>query len=383
MSHMKRTFLSMAVFCLFALCFPWFAEASKPVVFVDFSWESVQVHNRIAAYIMEKGYGKKTDFIFAESLPGMMGIERGDADLSMEGWVDNFMEYWTRALEKGNIQSLGTNFPDAPQGWYVPTYMIEGDEKRGIKAVAPDLRSVKDLPRYWKLFKDPENPRKGRLYNGPTGWQISSTNVAKIKAYGLSDTYEAFSPGSQTALSTAIKRAYDRGKPILAYYWEPTWVMGLLDMTRLEEPPFDEAVWRDKNDQGCACPSATVYVVANTKFVERSPRLAEFLRSTPTLEQNNKILAYMYSNRVDAREDLWFIKNHRDVWKVAPRGYLASRVWDSFREDKVTWRGLPAEAIVVRNLWQVFPEGGHLHLTADVMDKQRVRRWQATIRWWP
>ncbi len=336
MSHMKNVFLSAAVFCLLVLFFPAFAEASKPVVFVDFSWESVQVHNRIAAYIMEKGYGKKTDFIFAESLPGMMGIERGDADLSMEGWVDNLTEYWTKASAKGDIQSLGTNFPDAPQGWYVPTYMIQGDEKRGIKATAPGLKSVKDLPQYWELFKDPENPRKGRLYNGPAGWQISSINVEKIKAYGLSGTYEAFSPGSQTALSTAIKRAYDRGKPVLAYYWEPTWVMGLLDMTRLEEPPFDAAVWGDGGNKGCACPSATVYVVANTKFVERNPRIATFLRTySTTLEQNNKILAYMYKNRVDAAEAaIWFLKNHKDVWSAWVPGDVASRISDSFREDK-------------------------------------------------
>ena len=52
------------------------AEAARPITFIDFSWDSVQVHNRIAGYIIVHGYGKKVDYMFAESLPGLMGIDR-------------------------------------------------------------------------------------------------------------------------------------------------------------------------------------------------------------------------------------------------------------------------------------------------------------------
>lgn len=35
------------------------------------------------------------------------------------------------------------------QGSYVPRYLVEGDAERGIEPrLAPDLRSVTDLPRY-------------------------------------------------------------------------------------------------------------------------------------------------------------------------------------------------------------------------------------------
>lgn len=310
--------------------------AEKPVVFVDFSWDSVQVHNRIAGYIMEKGYGKKTDYIFAESLPGMLGIERGDAQLSMEGWVDNILEFWGKATASGKMVSLGANFPDAPQGWYVPTYLIKGDEKRGIKPAAPDLKSVKDLPKYWELFKDRENPKKGRFYNGPAGWKVSSINEAKFTAYGLNATYEVFSPGSDTALSTAIKRAYDRGEPVLAYYWEPTWVMGLLDMTRLEEPPYDEKLWNEEKNYGCGFPTVRVLVVANSAFVKENPDLAEFLRNySTTLEQNNKVMAYMFKNKADSRQAaVWFLKNYGDVWKTWVPSEIADKISAALKEEK-------------------------------------------------
>ncbi|MDK2958709.1 MAG: glycine betaine/proline transport system substrate-binding protein [Synergistaceae bacterium] len=326
--------LVLAVFCLLAV-FPGTA-AARPVTLVDFSWDSVQIHNRIAAYIIEKGYGKETDFIFAESLPGMMGIERGDADLSMEGWVDNLLEYWEKATSSGKMVSLGTNFPDAPQGWYVPTYMIKGDEKRGIKPVAPDLKSVADLPKYWELFKDPENPKKGRLLNGPAGWKVTSINEMKIRGYGLDKYYDAFSAGSETALSTAIKRAYDRGEPVLAYYWEPTWVMGLLDMTMLEEPPYDEKLWNDENLYACAIPSVRVLVVANTKFVEANPDIVAFLKNyTTTLEQNNRVLAFMFETKADTQKAaVWFLKNYEDVWKAWVPADVADKVAAALKEEK-------------------------------------------------
>jgi len=326
--------LILAVFCLFTVT-PG-AAAARPVTLVDFSWDSVQVHNRIAAYIIEKGYGKETDFIFAESLPGMMGIERGDADFSMEGWVDNLLDFWEKATAGGKMVSLGTNFPDAPQGWYVPTYIIKGDEARGIKPVAPDLKSVADLPKYWELFKDPENPKKGRLFNGPAGWKVTSINEMKIRGYGLDKQYDAFSAGSETALSTAIKRAYDRGQPILAYYWEPTWVMGLLDMTRLEEPPYDEKLWNDENLYACAIPSVRVLVVANAKFVEANPDIAAFLKNYgTTLEQNNKVLAFMFETKADTRQAaIWFLRNFEDVWTSWVPSDVAGKITAALKEEK-------------------------------------------------
>ena len=305
------------------------AASSGPVVIVDFSWDSVQMHNRIAGYVIEKAFGKKVEYLFAESLPGFMGLERGDAHLSMEGWVDNILEVWERVTTNGKVESLGTNFPDAPQGWYVPTYMITGDKERGIEPVAPDLKSVADLAKYKHLFIDPENPKMGRLYNGPAGWRVTSINEMKVKAYGLADHFEAFSAGSETALSTAIKRAYDRGRPVLAYYWEPTWVMGLLDMTLLEEPPHDDALWNEEHNFGCGFPSVRVLIVANSKFVKENPEIADFLRNySTTLEQNNKALAFMFQNNADTRQAaVWFLREYEDVWS----GWLSAEAADKVR----------------------------------------------------
>ncbi len=314
-------------FCLSLMFAGAASAASNSVVLVDFSWDSVQFHNRITGFLLENGFDMEPEYIFSESMPGLMGLDRGDVQISMETWVDNVYEWWTDVQEKGTVLSLGKIFPDAPQGWYVPTYLIHGDKARGIEAVAPDLKTVQDLEKYWDLFKDPENPDMGRFYNGPSGWKVSSHNVAKLGAYGLAGYFRPFDPGSQTALATAIVGAYERGKPILAYYWEPTPIMGKLDMTKLEEPAYDKTTF--EKTKGCAYPAAKVLKCINAEFAEEHPEIVEFLKRYHTsLAQTNAGLAYMKDEgKTSAEAAVWFLGQNPDLWK--------SWVADSQRIEKV------------------------------------------------
>lgn len=292
-----------------------FSFGASTIRFVDFSWDSVLVHNRIAGFIVEHAYGYDVEYGFFQTIPGLLGVRRGDYDVSMEFWVDNIRESYMEALEDGDIVDLGSNFQDAPQGWYVPTYVIEGDPERGIEPMAPDLKSVFDLEKYWELFKDPEQPNKGRLYNGPVGWAIYDINLEKLEAYDLDDTFSSFDPGSQASLATAIMSAYKKGEPILAYYWEPTWIMGKLDMTKLEEPEFDEEIWNE--NYACEVPPSKVHIAVSTKMLAKAPELMTlFANYSSTLDQTNKMLAYMQENGATAEETaIWFLKNHRYIWE--------------------------------------------------------------------
>ena len=82
-------------------------------------------------------------------------MARGDADLVMEIWTANPAAAWVEAEAAGETVALGATFPDATEGWFVPTSIV------GDKAVAPDLKSVADLAKYKDLFADPEEPEKG------------------------------------------------------------------------------------------------------------------------------------------------------------------------------------------------------------------------------
>ena len=139
----------------------------------------------------------------------------------MELWTDNVPTF-EADMKTGKLLNLGINFDDDKQGLYVPRYLIEGDAKRGIKALAPDLKTVKDLARYAHLFKDPEDPSKGRLYGAIPGWSIDKILYLKYEAYGLNKNYVYFRSGSEPALNSAFLAAYTKGEPIVGYNYEPT-----------------------------------------------------------------------------------------------------------------------------------------------------------------
>ena len=291
------------------------AAGQDAIVFADASWESIQFHNRVAGFIVEHGYGRPVDYLFGDSLPLLHGLVRGDIDAYMEVWIDNFREAAEKALADGSIINLGSNFPDAPQGWYVPTYMIKGDPERGIEPMMPDVRSVTDLAKYWELFRDPENPRKGRFYNCPAGWVCSDINRAKLEAYGLDQYFTAFSPGSQAALNATIAAAYRRGEPWFGYYWEPTWVIGQYDMTRLEEPPYSDECWA--TDFGCAYPASKVLIMVHAGLPAKAPEVYQFLSRYETeLVHTNRALAYLNENQATMEEAaVWFLREYPDVWR--------------------------------------------------------------------
>lgn len=324
--------LLVAVLCLTGGAF---AE-DKTVTFVDFSWNSAQLHNRIAGFILEHGYGYSPEYLFAESIPGLTGLAQRDVDIAMEMWIDNYLGWYNDAVGKNKtVIDLGPTFPNSPQGWYVPTYVIEGDKERGIEPLAPDLKSVFDLPEYWELFKDPENPEKGRFYNAVPGWVVHDINVKKLEGYGLTDTYQAFDPGSQTALATAIVTAYRKGEPILAYYWEPEWIMGMLDMTRLEEPPHDPTKWEEGKSYACAFPAARVHIGINNEFAKENPEIMTFLANYETsLKQNNAALAYMQQEEASVKEAAhWFLKEYEDVWtKWIPDSKTRNKVQEALKQ---------------------------------------------------
>src|SRR5699024_10731148 len=151
-------------------------------------------------------------------------------DVYMEVWPSNIQKAFNQAKEDGSINVLKLNF-SGEQGIYVPTYVIEGDEERGIEPVAPDLKSVKDLPEYKDVFADPSEPDKGRLIGGYSEAIASEVTQQKVKTYNLEDTFNHFTPGTEGALSASLVKAYESGDPWVGYYWTPTALGTKYDLT--------------------------------------------------------------------------------------------------------------------------------------------------------
>jgi len=302
------------------------AESEKLIRFNDRSWDSIQVHNRIAGFILKAGYGYEVDYQSGETVPLLTGLLRGDTDVDMESWTQNAQEIFDKGLENNSIVNLGPNFTDAGEAWYVPTYVIKGDPERGIKPMAPDLKSVTDLAKYKDLFKDPEDPEKGLFINSVPGWAVTKDNDMRFKAYGLDKTFNILVPGSDAALAASMVAAYKKGKPWVGYYWSPTWVLGQLDMTALEQLPYDKEVWEKTHACGFSTPIVDIYV--NSGLLKRAPDAVELLKKyETTADINNKILSYMQDSKANADEGaVWFLKNYKDLWSTWVPAEVAAKV---------------------------------------------------------
>ena len=322
-------FITVLVIAGLVLSFGISTMAQGTVVFGDAGWESIRFHSYVAGIIMEKGYGYTMDMVSGSTPVALLGMRQGDIDVQMEMWTSNIAEIYQEALDSGDVVELGINFDGNTQGLYVPTFVIEGDSERGIEPMAPGLRTVKDLADYWQVFEDEEDRSKGRIYGSPPGWAVDEIMRTKVETYGLDEYYNYFSPGSDTALAAAIVSSYERGEPIVAYYWEPTWVMGMMDMTLLEDEPYSEELWN--NGYACEFEAMEITIAANADFAERAPELAEFLSKYRTSEQvTNEALAFMMENETDERDAaLWFLRNKEDVWTQWISDDIAQKVRES------------------------------------------------------
>ena len=308
-------------------------DLDRDIIFGDLDWSSAQFHNRLAQFILEEGYGCTTDIIPGSTLPIYNGMARGDIDIAMEIWVPNVQDWWDEETGKGTVESVGLAYPDAVQGWFVPRYLVEGDN-----APAAGLTSVSQLGDYASVFEDPEDPDMGRFYNCIAGWGCEDANTRKLHAYGLDETFTNFRPGTGGALAAAIESAILREQPIVFYYWGPTWVLGKVgdQVVQLEEPAYDADIWAemmaadpaDSAEVATAYPVIPVEIGVNSEFGAQAPTIVEFLGNyTTTGAMVSEALLYMQENDVEADEAaLNFLRTREDVWTQWVANDVADRV---------------------------------------------------------
>lgn len=287
--------------------------ADREIVFADVGWDSIRLHNNVAGFIAENAFGYKgfsemtgTTAIIHE------GVLNGEIDVHMENWIDT-LAYYIPDREAGKFQEMGINFDDNKQGFYVPRYVIEGDPERGIEPMAPELRTVKDLLNYADVFPDEEKPGRGRIYGSIPGWLIDEILHKKYLLYGLDESYEYFSPGSDAAMNATISNAYEKGEAIVAYHWEPTWLLGKYDYVLLEDEPYTNE--EDYHAGKTECPSTKVMMITSNNFAENNPEFCDFLRKYhSTSGAISDTLAYMMESGVDHYEAAQYYLRQNDAW---------------------------------------------------------------------
>ncbi len=312
------------------------ANACGTIRVGDLDWGSAKLHTAITKIILEDGYGCKTDITTGSTNPIMAALYAQKIDVVMEVWSDNIDAQIQKYIKAGKIRMVGINTPQSGQGFYVdaPT------------AKKYNLKSVQDMmkPEIAMLFKDPLEPEKGRMTSCISGWTCYTVNQVKMFSYGLDKFYTNYDPGSSGALDAAIKGAFKKKKPIFTYYWEPTALMGQVDLVKLEEPAYNRKDWavisaqvdevkkdgpeKLKKIKIVAYNGMPLEVGISTKLDKAEPEVVKFLsKYTIPLSKVNELLAH-YKTVADGEADVTarhFLKTDK-TWESWVPAEVAAKV---------------------------------------------------------
>ena len=311
-----RQWIALSLLCMSALLLPVSASAAcdAPIKFGALTWESGQFISGVLKYIAEDGYD-----CTIEEVPGAgpaleTALSQNDIQVIGEQWVGRspIME---QAIAQNKVAVIGDTLKGgATQGWYVPKYVLDEN---------PGLRSYQDLPKYAELFKDPEEPRKSRFMNCPSGWTCEIFNSRLLKNTGLDSIFNNAHPGTGAALDAEIASAFEQHKPLLFYYWQPTGLMAKYDFAPLAFPAHDDACWQDLllADGTADCvsgfPVSPLGIAVSTPFIDSNPELAAVFKKVQfsSDELNGAILEMSESKRSGDEQALTFLRENPNVWQ--------------------------------------------------------------------
>ena len=294
--------------------------AKETIVFSDLNWTSAQVQNRIAQYIVEHGYGYPTDVVLGATLPNFQGLQKGDIHVTLEIWLPNQSIGWEKAIEIGDVVSVGKSLVGDWQSTFViPKYIADEN---------PDLKTPQDLmkPEYQELFATADSRGKARLVACVIGWSCELVNTAQIEAYDLVDHLHVINPGSQEAMFAEVYGAFQKEEPWLGYMWG-TGDPGLkLDLVRLEEPPYTQECW--DTTKACAFAESLVLVAVHKSLLPRAPDVIAMLQNWEvSIDTYKAIFQWMDANPGSEASDgaKWFLMNN-NIWETWVTPEAAARV---------------------------------------------------------
>ena len=306
------------------------AEPKESIVFSDLDWSSAQVQNRIAQYIVEKGYGYPTAVISGASLPLFERLRRGDTHVTMEIWLPNQEEDWIEAQAAGEVILVGPSLgKDWQSAFVIPAYLQEQ---------YPDLDSVDDLKddRFKNLFVTAETGGKARLMSCISGWACAKINVAQVNGYGLSDHVHIVTPDDADALDADLYSAYEKSEPWLGYQWGANDPALLLDLVRLEEPAYSDECWA--TNMACAYEDATILISVHSSLPTRAADVVEMLRAWKLdINLYKEVAIWQRDNPEAGTNDaaLWWLRARADLWSGWVTGNAAVDIQAALDADEI------------------------------------------------
>ncbi|WP_064696826.1 ABC transporter substrate-binding protein [Rhizobium aegyptiacum] len=298
-----------------------FAGAAEcgSVTIASMNWQSAEVLSNLDKFILNEGYGCSADITVGDTVPTITSMaEKGQPDIAPEAWIDLLPDVVKKGTDEGRIVQVGSPLPDGGvQGWWIPKYLADAH---------PDIKTIGDVLKHPELFPDPEDPKKGAIFNGPQGWGGTVVTTQLFKAFEAEKAgFTLVDTGSAAGLDGSISKAYERKEGWVGYYWAPTALLGKYEMVKLEAGvPNDAAEWKRCNTVAdCPDPKPNAWpvdkivtLVAKPFSEKAGPEVMDYLaKRSWSNETVNKLMSWMTDNQATGEDGAkHFLKENKDVW---------------------------------------------------------------------
>lgn len=288
------------------------AVSEKPVIkLADMSWLSSEVTTAVAQVLLQDKMGYRVELVPVAVVGEQWNqIASGTIHAQMEVWPRSSAADVTKYIDQDKtVENAGELGPVGQGGWFVPGYMVTDH---------PELRS-------WEGFKDPaivalfatsDSGGKGRLLGGDPGWVQSQYAETMLKNLGLN--FQVIPAGTEEAELAELDKAYKAQKPIMIYYWTPSWVLGIYSMYKIELPAYSDACYADLTKIACDYPSDVLIKSVWPGLKTYAPQVYQFLKNFKITSQDQirmMVQVQIDGKTADEAARSW-INDNESVWKT-------------------------------------------------------------------
>ncbi|MBW9088723.1 glycine betaine ABC transporter substrate-binding protein [Rhizobium wenxiniae] len=180
-------------------------------------WSDAEFVTKLAASVLTDKLGQKVELIQTDVAPLYQGVSRGDLDAILMAWLPiTHADYYSKV--KDRVETLGTIYDGARQGWVVPAYVPESD-----------IASFEDLKK-----PDVQEKLAGKVQGTEPGAGLTRLSQQALKDYALDDYTLQIS--SEAGMLSALDRSYRSEKWFVATAWSPHWMFGKYKLRYIADP---------------------------------------------------------------------------------------------------------------------------------------------------
>ncbi|MEM8569628.1 MAG: glycine betaine ABC transporter substrate-binding protein [Pseudomonadota bacterium] len=288
------------------------ASAQETIMIGEPSWPGARIMANLIGQVIELRLGAEVGYapganavIFAAMDGG-----RGDIDVHPDVWLPNQQSF---VEQYGENVTLSNGSYEGRTGLCVPTYMADEHNIRTIYDLAtPDAQ---------KLF-DTDGDGMGEVWVGASGWASTNLNLVKVRDYGVG-TFLTPSTEDETVFYSRLRDLVEAKEGAVFYCYLPHYVHALYDVTMIEEPEYDPALynmipadqsanWFEESSVMTGDEIKTIRVAFSNSLYDRNPAVASFLESIDMDSDQLSALTYEVieqGNEIDVAVAEWIQAN--------------------------------------------------------------------------